>query len=229
MQALSSLGVTYPGLQSFSVKGNNKRLHSALEIPGVEEGTTSLLIHSALSSSPASLQILILIIFIIMRLIMIITIMINTMPTIFSVAAGWTAQHLLKGQSERDRSVAQGKLAALLKSAVDKISASKHAWPFTQKVDPRSAPDYASIIKTPIDLIVIQERLRAGDYYRTKDMLCADLFLMVRLKLSLSVHCDYDHDHRDDSGDDDDGDENVDGEVDGEHDDGEESKDDDHV
>jgi histone acetyltransferase len=45
---------------------------------------------------------------------------------------------------------------------------------------PHSAiPDYAEIIKEPIDLLTIEKRIRQDNYYKSKAMLLADLLLMV--------------------------------------------------
>jgi hypothetical protein len=35
-------------------------------------------------------------------------------------------------------------------------------------------------VKDPINLTMISERLRQGDYYRNKEMMLSDLLLMVR-------------------------------------------------
>lgn len=39
--------------------------------------------------------------------------------------------------------------------------------------------DYLDIIKEPIDISTIEKRIRRGDHYRSKQMLYADLMLMV--------------------------------------------------
>jgi methyltransferase-like protein len=40
-------------------------------------------------------------------------------------------------------------------------------------------PDYAEVIKEPIDLATIEKRLRQENHYKSKQMLYADLMLMV--------------------------------------------------
>jgi hypothetical protein len=39
--------------------------------------------------------------------------------------------------------------------------------------------DYLDVVKEPIDLSTIDKRIRKGDHYRSKQMLHADLMLMV--------------------------------------------------
>ena len=39
--------------------------------------------------------------------------------------------------------------------------------------------DYLEVIKEPIDLSTIDKRIRKGDHYKSKQMLLADLMLMV--------------------------------------------------
>ena len=39
--------------------------------------------------------------------------------------------------------------------------------------------DYLEVIKEPIDLSTIDKRIRKGDHYKSKQMLYADLILMV--------------------------------------------------
>jgi len=44
----------------------------------------------------------------------------------------------------------------------------------------RSAvPDYLDVIKEPIDLMTIEKRIRQDNHYKSKQMLFADLMLMV--------------------------------------------------
>ena len=39
--------------------------------------------------------------------------------------------------------------------------------------------DYLDVVKIPIDLSTIDKRIRKGDHYKSKQMLYADLMLMV--------------------------------------------------
>ena len=52
------------------------------------------------------------------------------------------------------------------------------AWPYKEPVDINVVPDYYKIIKNPIDLATIAQRLDAGTYYRTKRLFVADLVRM---------------------------------------------------
>lgn len=43
----------------------------------------------------------------------------------------------------------------------------------------RAVPDYLDVIKEPIDLMTIEKRIRQDNHYKSKQMLFADLMLMV--------------------------------------------------
>lgn len=93
--------------------------------------------------------------------------------------AGWSAQSVLKGGTERDRHSSQVKVTATLKGYYERIRGSPFHWPFIKPVDRAEAPDYYHTIKNPVDLLTISNRIRDGDYYRSKEMLGADLRRMV--------------------------------------------------
>lgn len=99
------------------------------------------------------------------------------------VAAGWTSQMITpKGAAtERDRQHSQNKLAQNLKAAVDRVRCSPNAWAFEKLPEPtdKEFEQYYALIKDPIDLNVISQRLRANNYYRCREMLLTDLLLMV--------------------------------------------------
>lgn len=89
-------------------------------------------------------------------------------------AAGWSMQHVTRGATVRDHENAQNKLHAELKMVVNKIYALKpHAAVF------REAPAASALVQDPLSLEDVSERLAAGDYYRTREMLVDDLLLMV--------------------------------------------------
>eukprot|EP00977_Amphora_coffeiformis_P024681 scaffold16630_cov177-Amphora_coffeaeformis.AAC.14 len=94
--------------------------------------------------------------------------------------AGWTLNDLLAatGQGkEADRQKAA--LKSELLSIVRKIEEQKFSWPFVEPVDTTVVQDYLDVIKEPIDLSTIEKRIRQEGYYRSKQMLFADLMLMV--------------------------------------------------
>eukprot|EP00871_Galdieria_phlegrea_P004236 jgi/Galph1/4813/GphlegSOOS_G3447.1 len=77
-----------------------------------------------------------------------------------------------------------GSLHALqreLQQVLTQVKQHPSAWPFLEPVDPEQtgALDYYDVIKNPIDLKTIQERLDRGDYYVTKEIFIADLKRMV--------------------------------------------------
>jgi histone acetyltransferase len=47
-------------------------------------------------------------------------------------------------------------------------------WPFLEPVDPTEVPDYYEIVKEPIDLRMILDRIECGDYYITLEIFAAD-------------------------------------------------------
>jgi histone acetyltransferase len=68
-----------------------------------------------------------------------------------------------------------------LQQILTQIKQHQSAWPFLEPVDPETtgALDYYEVIKNPIDLRTIQERLDRGDYYVTKEIFAADLKRMI--------------------------------------------------
>ena len=61
---------------------------------------------------------------------------------------------------------------------VEAVCAHEDAWPFRQAVSVADAPDYYTVITQPIDLSLVRERLEAGNYYASPEMLTADLYVM---------------------------------------------------
>ncbi|XP_035209006.1 nucleosome-remodeling factor subunit NURF301-like [Stegodyphus dumicola] len=47
----------------------------------------------------------------------------------------------------------------------------KHAWPFMKPVDPLEAPDYYKVIKEPMDLKTVEQRLNSHTYKRLADFI----------------------------------------------------------
>eukprot|EP01113_Clastostelium_recurvatum_P032858 TRINITY_DN4279_c0_g1_i8.p1 TRINITY_DN4279_c0_g1~~TRINITY_DN4279_c0_g1_i8.p1 ORF type:complete len:714 (+),score=163.01 TRINITY_DN4279_c0_g1_i8:30-2144(+) len=66
-----------------------------------------------------------------------------------------------------------------LKEVLDLVRAHPSAWPFHEPVDTVEVYDYLNVIKDPIDLRTIGERLETGEYYITKEIFFADLKRMV--------------------------------------------------
>lgn len=92
--------------------------------------------------------------------------------------AGWTANQIYKGSTERDRNNTQSKLTVALASSLDRIKSSSCKWAFEKPVSARDFPDYNVKIMNPVDLQTINTRLKL-DYYRCKEMMVTDLMLMV--------------------------------------------------
>lgn len=68
----------------------------------------------------------------------------------------------------------QAKLGAVLKA----LRSCKDAWPFMQPVDRATVPDYYNVIKEPMDLKTMDQRLNAH-YYTTREQFERDVNLIV--------------------------------------------------
>ncbi|CAM9459931.1 unnamed protein product [Chrysoparadoxa australica] len=93
------------------------------------------------------------------------------------VEAGWTPQNIRSQPRSTDR-----EKSALTKEMIaiwSNICNSDVSWPFMEPVDTGVVTDYLEVIKEPVDLRTIKERLEQGDYYRTKAMFKADLMRMA--------------------------------------------------
>jgi len=90
-----------------------------------------------------------------------------------------TAQHIFKGTTERDRNIGHSKLQGQLKNLLQLIYSSAHSWPFENAVSIEDSPDYYDIITNPIDLKMISDRHKQGDFYRTREMMMSDLLQIV--------------------------------------------------
>lgn len=84
------------------------------------------------------------------------------------------------GFSARDKS-SQDLLQKHLQSVLKDIKAHDCAWPFLEPVNAKEtgAIDYYDVIKNPMDLQTMQERLDEGWFYVTKEIFIADLKRMV--------------------------------------------------
>ena len=68
-------------------------------------------------------------------------------------------------------------LAQTLQEIFTNLEKSEHSWPFLEAVRKEDVPDYYNVIKDPMDLSKIKERLNSG-MYRTKEIFLADINLM---------------------------------------------------
>lgn len=93
----------------------------------------------------------------------------------FSTRGGPTA-----GFSERDKT-SQDLLRKHLQQILKEIRAHACSWPFLEPVNTKDtgAVDYYTVIKNPMDLRTMQERLDKGWFYVTKEIFRADLKRMV--------------------------------------------------
>ncbi|XP_077110815.1 nucleosome-remodeling factor subunit BPTF isoform X2 [Ranitomeya variabilis] len=61
-----------------------------------------------------------------------------------------------------------------LKRVLRSLQAHKMAWPFLEAVDPEDAPDYYAVIKEPMDLATMEDRIRSR-YYKKLTEFVADM------------------------------------------------------
>eukprot|EP00736_Rhodelphis_marinus_P009427 Rmarinus@m.22081 len=75
----------------------------------------------------------------------------------------------------------QLKLRAECKSLVKLLKRHSSAWPFLEPVKADEVPDYFDVIKDPIDLKTLEERLDKGPpfFYKSKEIFVADIRRMV--------------------------------------------------
>lgn len=66
-----------------------------------------------------------------------------------------------------------------LDSLLQSIKRHSYAWPFRTAVDRSQVPQYYKVISDPIDLSMIEERLRSQSYYISSDLFIADLRRML--------------------------------------------------
>lgn len=95
--------------------------------------------------------------------------------TVMYGSSGSSSAH----SAERERDAFQSKLNTTLKSLLDKVILSPHSWPFKETVSKEEYPEYYELIKDPVDLRMINDRLREGDYYRSREMMYQDLDRMT--------------------------------------------------
>uniref|UniRef100_A0A667YDW7 Histone acetyltransferase n=1 Tax=Myripristis murdjan TaxID=586833 RepID=A0A667YDW7_9TELE len=83
---------------------------------------------------------------------------------------GWKPSNKEKGKEVKDPDL----LYNMLKNLLAQIKTHPDAWPFMEPVKKSEAPDYYEIIRFPIDLKTMTERLK-NRYYVTKKLFIADL------------------------------------------------------
>lgn len=66
-------------------------------------------------------------------------------------------------------------LQSTLEHVLQKIKDHPSSWPFAEPVSREDVPDYYEVIKDPIDLETIEKRLKAKNYYITKEIFLADI------------------------------------------------------
>ncbi|KAN0040461.1 hypothetical protein ACTA71_008798 [Dictyostelium dimigraforme] len=81
--------------------------------------------------------------------------------------AGW----INNGLDQQQINSLQQQLAVVLQS----IKNHDDAWPFLQPVSIEEVPTYYTVVKDPVDLQMISNRLATGNYYITKNIFLADL------------------------------------------------------
>ncbi|XP_061430009.1 histone acetyltransferase KAT2B isoform X1 [Lethenteron reissneri] len=83
---------------------------------------------------------------------------------------GWKASTKDKGKEPKDSE----QLYNTLKSIMQQVKGQPSAWPFMEPVKKSEAPDYYDVIRFPMDLKTMSERLK-NRYYVTKKLFMADM------------------------------------------------------
>ncbi|GFR48401.1 hypothetical protein Agub_g10295 [Astrephomene gubernaculifera] len=98
--------------------------------------------------------------------------------------AGWTAEMVQPGPRFRlvleeeggaAREASAEVLRAFLRQLLEYVKGLEESWPFRERVAVEDAPDYYDVIKDPISLDVMEERLASASFYITLDIFTADL------------------------------------------------------
>ncbi|GMH81117.1 hypothetical protein TL16_g08830 [Triparma laevis f. inornata] len=63
---------------------------------------------------------------------------------------------------------------------IRKIKDQAWSWPYVCAVDRNDAPGYYDVIKNPIDLQTMEQRVRKGTHYHSKTALKNDILLMTQ-------------------------------------------------
>ncbi len=72
------------------------------------------------------------------------------------------------------------RLLDTLDALLQAIKRHSYAWPFKEAVDRSAVPQYYKVITDPIDLSMIEDRLKSKTYYVTRDLFVADLRRMLQ-------------------------------------------------
>lgn len=87
-------------------------------------------------------------------------------------ASGWTKEIVEELASKRQAMISlQEQLHSILKDLLN----TKFVWPYTKPVDVERYPEYKKIIKDPIDLRMIKQRILAGNFYTSKEIFRKDI------------------------------------------------------
>jgi N-acetylglutamate synthase-like GNAT family acetyltransferase len=72
--------------------------------------------------------------------------------------------------------------SAQLRKMHDALSKHEDCWPFLQPVSEIIAayPNYTETVRNPLDMMIIEQRILSGTYYRTYHMFFADVILMLK-------------------------------------------------
>jgi len=69
-------------------------------------------------------------------------------------------------------------LHRFMRALVNLVQNHIDAWPFLEAINPDEVPDYYDVIRDPIYMELIKERVEGGEYYATLEMFAADFRLM---------------------------------------------------
>ena len=93
------------------------------------------------------------------------------------VEAGWKADDELDEQASLMDIAKEKALHTWFRTSLREVRSHEDKWPFTDPVNPVQVPDYYDVVKDPVDLKMIAERIKEK-YYATKEAFVNDFTKM---------------------------------------------------
>ena len=96
--------------------------------------------------------------------------------------AGWTPpgppRYRLVHPGCGDGAPTRENLHRFMRAMINLVTSHQDAWPFLDAINPDEVPDYYDVVKDPVYVELIKERVEGGEYYASLEMFAADFRLM---------------------------------------------------